>query len=131
MEEALSIREKLYETSEQYATDVAWTAFNLGQLLSVDPQYCEEAEIYFRKSLEIRRDLEQQHPQIYTTNIVFTLVSLAKIVATNTKRLNEVKQLFDEAVALKSDIDSDHIVFFSDDIERDIKILSELLSQQN
>lgn len=131
LEEALSIREKLYETSEQYATDVAWTAFNLGQLLSVDPQYCEEAEIYFRKSLEIRRDLEQQHPQIYTTNIVFTLVSLAKIVATNTKRLNEVKQLFDEAVALKSDIDSDHIGFFSDDIERDIKILSELLSHQN
>ena len=75
--------------------------------------------------------MEQQHPQIYTTNIVFTLVSLAKIVATNTKRLNEVKQLFDEAVALKSDIDSDHIGFFSDDIERDIKILSELLSHQN
>lgn len=131
LEEALSIREKLYETSEQYATDVAWTAFNLGQLLSKDLQHCEEAEIYFRRSLDIRRDLERQHPQMYTTNIVLTLVSLAKIVATNTKRLDEVKQLFNEAITLKSDIDSDHVGFFSDDIERDIGILSELLNQQN
>lgn len=128
LEEALSIREKLYETSEQYATDVAWTAFNLGQLLSKDLQHYEEAEIYFRRSLDIRRDLERQHPQMYTTNIVLTLVSLAKIVATNTKRLDEVKQLFNEAITLKSDIDSDHVGFFSDDIERDIRILSELLN---
>lgn len=128
LEEALSIREKLYETSEQYATDVAWTAFNLGQLLSKNLQHYEEAEIYFRRSLDIRRDLERQHPQMYTTNIVLTLVSLAKIVATNAKRLDEVKQLFDEAITLKSDIDSDHVGFFSDDIERDIGILSDLLS---
>ena len=129
LEEALSIREKLYETSEQYATDVAWTAFNLGQLLSEDLQYYEEAETYFRRSLDIRRNLERQHPQMYTTNIVFTLVSLAKIVAANTERIDEVKQLFNEAITLKSDIDSDHIGFFSDDIERDIRILSELLNK--
>lgn len=111
LEEALSIREKLYETSEQYATDVAWTAFNLGKLLS-KLQYYEEAERYFRRSLDIRRELERQHPQMYTTNIIFTLVSLAKVVAADSKRLDEVKQLFDEAVALKSDIDSEHTVFF-------------------
>jgi hypothetical protein len=66
---------------------------------------------------------------MYTTNIVFTLVSLAKIVAANTERIDEVKQLFNEAITLKSDIDSDHIGFFSDDIERDIRILSELLNK--
>lgn len=128
LEEALSIREKLYETSEQYATDVAWTAFNLGQLLSKDLQHYEEAEIYFRRSLDIRRDLERQHPQMYTTNIVFTLVSLAKIVAINSKRLDEVKQLFNEAITLKSDIDSEQVGFFPDDIERDIGFLFELLN---
>ncbi len=129
LEEALSIREKLYETSEQYATDVAWTAFNLGQLLSKELQYYEEAEIYFRRSLDIRRELERQHPQMYTINIIFTLVSLAKVVAADTKRLDEVKQLFDEAVALKSNIDSEHVGFFSDDIERDIRFLAKLLEQ--
>lgn len=130
LEEALSIREKLYETSEQYATDVAWTAFNLGQLLSKEIQCYEEAEIYFRRSLDIRRDMERKHPKMYTINIVYTLVSLAKVVSANTKRLDEVGELFNEAMALKSDIDFDHLGFFSDDIERDIKILSELLDYQ-
>lgn len=131
LEEALSIREKLYETSDQYATDVAWTSFNLGKLLSKDPQYYEEAEAYFRKSLDIRRNLERQHPQMYTGNIVLTLVSLAKIVSTNTKRLDEVEKLFNEAITLESGLDSDHIGFFSDEIAADIKILSELLNHQN
>ncbi|MCM1494534.1 MAG: tetratricopeptide repeat protein [Bacteroides sp.] len=131
LEKALSIREKLYETSEQYATDVAWTAFNLGQLLSKNLHNHAEAEIYFRRSLDIRRDLERKHPQMYTANIVFTLVSLAKLVATNSERLDEVKRLFDEVVTLKSDIDLNHVGFFQDDIEKDIRMLSELLNQQN
>lgn len=131
LEEALSIREKIYQTSGQYATDVAWTAFNLGQLLSKDSQYYEEAEAYFRRSLDIRRDLERQHPQMYTTNIVFTLVSLAKIISVNAKRLDEVAQLLNEAIILKSDIDLDHVGFFSDEMEADIKTLSALLEHQN
>ena len=98
LEEAFSIREKLYETSEQYATDVAWTAFNLGKVLSKHPQHHKEAEDYFRKSLDIRRDLERQHPQMYTGNIILTLVSLAKVISTNAKRVDEVEELFNEAI---------------------------------
>lgn len=128
LEEALLIREKLYETSEQYATDVAWTAFNLGKLLSKDSQYYKEAEEYFKRSLDIRRDLERQHPQMYTGNIILTLVSLAKIISTNTKRIDEVEKLFNEAITLRAGLDSDHIGFFSDEIEADIRILSELLN---
>lgn len=131
LEKALSIREQLYKISDEYATDVAWTSFNLGQLLSGDPQYCNEAEPYFRKSLDIRRKLDCQHPQMYTTNIVFTLVSLAKLISIDPKRINEVKDLFDEAVNLKSKIDSDHTGFFSDEIELNISFLSELLGRQS
>lgn len=123
LEEALLIREKLYESSERYATDVAWTSFNLGQLLSKKLQYYAEA--YFRKALNIRRKLEKLHPQMYTTNIIFTLVSLAKIISVNTDRYKEVQQLINEAVALKAGIDLDNIGFFSDKIEADIKTLSE------
>lgn len=127
LEEALSIREKLYENSEKYATDVAWTAYNLGQLLSKNLQCYGEAEVYFRKSLDIRRKLEKLHPQMYTTNIVFTLVALAKIVSVNAERYNELQQLLDEAIVLKSNIDLDHIGFFPDEIEEDIQTLSVLL----
>ncbi len=127
LEEALSIREKLYENSEKYATDVAWTAYNLGQLLSKNLHCYGEAEVYFRKSLDIRRKLEKLHPQMYTTNIVFTLVALAKIVSANEERYNEVQQLLDAAIVLKSNIDLDHIGYFPDEIEEDIQALSVLL----
>lgn len=128
LEEALSIREKLYDSSERYATDVAWTAHNLGQLLSKNVKCYGEAEIYFRKALDIRRKLEKLHPQMYTTNIVFTLVSLAKVISINTKRYNEAQQLLDEAITLKSNIDLDYIGFFPDEVEKDIQTLSARLN---
>ncbi len=56
LREALSIRNSLYEHSEQYATDVAWTSFNLGELMS--EKSSDEAELHFRRSLKIRRKLD-------------------------------------------------------------------------
>lgn len=130
LQKALSIREDLYATSAEYATDVAWTAFNLGELLSGDTQYYNEAERYFRKALELRRLLEHRHPQMYTTNIVFTLVSLAKLLSVDSKRMDEVRELFNEAINLWSKIDSDHTGFFSDEIEMRIRFLSDLLNEK-
>ena len=103
---------------------MAWTAYNLGQLLSKNMQCYGEAETYFRKALDIRRRLEKLHPQMYTTNIVFTLVSLAKVISVNKKRYNEAQQLLDEAIALRTNIDMDYIGFFPDEVESDIKTLS-------
>ena len=59
LKEALSIRDDLYKTSSKYATDVAWTSFNLGKLLCKSPIHHKEAEMYFKKSLDIRRKQEQ------------------------------------------------------------------------
>lgn len=130
LKEALSIRDDLYKTSSKYATDVAWTSFNLGKLLCKNPLYHREAEMYFQKSLDIRRKQEQLHPQMYTANIVFTLVSLARLISANAQRVDEVQKMYDEAIILKSQIDKEHMGFFSDEVESDIQFLSEILRHQ-
>ena len=86
--------------------------------------------MYFKKSLDIRRELEQLYPQMYTTNIVFTLVSLAKLISSDDQRVDEVQEMYNEAITLKSKVDNDHMGFFSDDVESDIQFLSEILYPQ-
>lgn len=71
--EALSIREQIYSETNQYETDVAWTAFNLAKHLSKSSKNSKKAETLFRRSLEIREEQERLHPNMYVTNIVFTL----------------------------------------------------------
>lgn len=130
LKKALLIRDDLYKTSDKYATDVAWTSFNLGKLLCKSPIYHKEAEVYFKKSLDIRRKQEQLHPKMYTANFVFTLVSLARLISADGQRINEVQEMYEEAIILKSQIDKDHMGFFSDEIESDIQFLSEILYHQ-
>lgn len=124
LDEALKIREEIYEKTGQYDTDVAWTAFNLAKHVSKSAKNIKEAELFFRRSLEIREEQERAHPNMYITNIVFTLVALAKLISTNPKRLDEVKALTDRALKLKAEIDPEHTGYFSKEIETD---LAELL----
>lgn len=131
LKEALSIRDDLYKTSSKYATDVAWTSFNLGKLLCKSPIHHKEAEMYFKKSLDIRRKQEQLHPQMYTANIVLTLVSLARLISADNQRVDEVQEMYDEAATLKAQIDKNHMGFFSDEVESDIQFLSEILHHQH
>lgn len=118
--EAFQIRERIYQETGNFITDVAWTAFNLGQFLSSIPGRLSDAEFYLRKALEMRRLQEHDHPGMYTTNVVFTLVALAKLLRVNPEKAAEVCTLTSEALQLREKIDSEHTGFFSQEIEKDI-----------
>lgn len=125
---ALAIRENLYLTSSIYATDVAWTAFNLGKILCSQTECLIEAEKNLRRSLELRKKLDVERPGMYTTNVVFTLIALAKLICNDVTRMNEVQDFVDEALQLKESIDPEHMGFFHEEIDGDIDYLTQKIS---
>lgn len=124
LHEALAIREQVYSETNQYETDVAWTAFNLAKHLSKSSANIYEAETLFARSLKIREEQERAHPDMYIANIVFTLVALAKLVSSAPNRIDEVKALTNRALKLKEKIDPEHTGYFSEEVAAD---LAELL----
>lgn len=127
LREALSIREQIYSETKQHETDVAWTVFNLAKHLSQFPKEIVEAEMLFKRSLEIREGQELAHPNMYITNIVFTIVALAKLLSIMPNRIDEVKALTNQALILKSKIDPEHTGYFSEEIEKDLAELSRIM----
>ena len=128
--EAYNIRKEICQISGKYETDVAWTAFNLGQLLSKNSNSANEAESYLRESLTIRREQEKKHPSVYVTNVVFTLVKLARLLSNDVDRIEEVKSLLSEASQLKEEIDIEHSGYFSEEILSDLQDLVEYVERK-
>lgn len=112
--EAFAIRENLKSD-----TDIAWTAFNIGKLLSENEAELAQAEYFLSYSLKIRRKQDTEFPNMYTTNVVFTLVTLAKVLLKMNKK-EKAKEYLTEAITLKNSIDEEHTGFFSDEIKQDI-----------
>ena len=123
--EAYNIRKEICQISGKYETDVAWTAFNLGQLWSKNSDSENEDESHLRESLTIRREQEKKHPSVYVTNVVFTLVKLARLLSNDVDRIEEVKSLLSEASQLKEEIDIEHSGYFSEEILSDLQDLVE------
>jgi tetratricopeptide (TPR) repeat protein len=128
---AYEIRESIYREYGDNETDVAWTAFNIGQCLSKSNSKLKEAEIYLQRSLELRRKQNKIYPGFYTTNIVFTLVALAKTLLLAEDRTDDVKQLIREAISLKANIDDEHTGFFSEEVNRDIAYINETIREHS
>ena len=120
---ALDIREAVFSETNDYSSDVAWTSFNLGELMSSVPNHFSEAEKYFKRALDIREELERQHPGTYVNNVVFTLIALAKHLSHDPSRTSEVTKLTHRAQILRSQIDNEHTGHFSNDMANDLEAL--------
>ena len=109
---AYDIRCEIFNQYGDNETEVAWTAYNIGDFLGNVCHIYGEAEQYLRRALEIRREQDKRKPGAYTANIVFTLVALANVIKNDETRVEEAQVLLEEATALQKGIDLEHSGFF-------------------
>lgn len=120
--EAYSVRKMLYEKYRDNATDVAWTAFNIGQYLE-NAGLWEESLEYYKTALQLRREQNQMYPGVYAANVLMTIVSIVRVCIQSGTHLQEVAALRMEAIRLRPTIDDEHTGFYMAELDEELNQL--------
>lgn len=124
LEEAYSLRKKVYNSAGNNATEVAWTAFNIGQYLE-STGAPEEALRYYRVALNLRREQGAHYPGVYSASILFTLVAIMKLSVSANIQLQDFDAMCREAKQLRSVIDAEHTGFYMEELDKELCSLLE------
>lgn len=91
-----------------YLPLMAITLSNLGDLVAVDKGRYSEAEKFYKRSLEIYRDLARESPNVYLPSVVVGLNKLGRLFRTNNEYRNEAEKLYIEALNILCNLAKDN-----------------------
>lgn len=122
--EAYRLRSDIYQSTKGNATEVAWTAFNIGQYLE-SVGSAEDALKYYRVALEYRRKQEAAYPGVYSASILFTIVAIMNLSINANMPQQDFDAMCQEAKKLRSMIDDEHAGFYLGELDVELKSVLE------
>lgn len=114
--ESYQLRSQIYQSTKSNATEVAWTAFNIGQYWE-STNMPKKAMKYYRIALEYRRKQEISHPGVYSASILLTLVTIMNLSVNANLPLQDFDAMCKEAKELRSTIDDEHAGFYLEKLD--------------
>jgi len=128
---ALSIRFRLYQKQpEYYARAYAWTADNLGKVLTRDEDAFSEAETLLRTALSIRQEINRATGGKNISEIAWTCHNLGQLLAAKPEYWAEAEKHYRTSIQLREELDQLNPGTHTADASWTMLKLADLLAQQ-